>query len=219
MKLSHQQNIRLVIFDFDGTIADTSEGILDAYRYTLESMGVPVPDDSALRTLIGGALLKNFCNLLQCNEETAKEAVQIYRKRYSEVGIHKAELYPGIGDALARLKDKGLMIGMATLKAQVFAEKMLEEMGIRNRFDCVCGMDQKDTTNKPSLIQKCMRSCNCKESETVVIGDSNNDYEGAIKAGTHFIGVLYGFGFKMDESYAFPVVKSPDELMKSVLQI
>lgn len=208
MKNLHQQNMKykLIVFDFDGTIADTSDGILDAHIYALSFMNKSVPPNEELRRLIGGQLLKTYTNVFGFSEEQAKIAVKAYRKRYAEIGIKKAVLYPKFEDLLKYLKKKGYMIGVATLKAERFADEMLKEFEIRDYFDVVCGMDENDNADKASLVEKCILKCDASAKETVLIGDSMNDYNGAIQVGVNFIGVAYGFGFTPNGEYNFPKV-------------
>lgn len=213
MKLSHLQNMKLVIFDFDGTIADTSPGILDSHQFTLKVMGRNIPSKGELRNVIGGNLLKIYIDKFGFEEEKAREAIHIYRERYAEVGIHKATLYPGFKEMLAELKAEKYKIGIATLKAENFAKAMVQEMGITEYFDVVCGMDSNDGLDKASLILKCCELCGCHKEDAVLIGDSSNDYIGSQQAGVNFIGVTYGFGFKPDKEYEFITIDSPPELV------
>lgn len=214
MKYSRQQDTKLVIFDFDGTIADTSGGILDSHRFALAAMGREVPSEAELRGVIGGNLLKIYRERFGFAEPDAREAVRIYRERYADVGIHNAKLYPGFAEMVKELKNKGYKVGVATLKAEIFAKIMLKELGIAVYFDEVCGMDPNDGLDKAGLILKCCELCGCNREEAILVGDSNNDYIGAQQAGVKFIGVTYGFGFMPDETYDFKTVNSCSELME-----
>lgn len=218
MKSLHQQNMKykLVIFDFDGTIADTSPGILDSHRFALETMKHDIPSEKALREAIGGNLLQTYIMKFGFEEEKAREAVKIYRNRYSQVGIHMAVLYPGFESMLQKLKESGVMIGVATLKADRFAKVMLEELGISQYFDAVCGMDEYDKMTKSDLIKKCCGDCKISEADTVLIGDSNNDLHGAVEAGVEFVAVTYGFGFRKDEQYNFLSADSTAEVYQII---
>ena len=205
--------MKLVIFDFDGTIADTSPGILDSHQYALKGMGRIVPLEAELRKVIGGNLLKIYIEKFGFDEEQAREAVRIYRERYAEVGIHQATLYPGFKEMLVELKRKGYKIGIATLKEESFAKLMVQEMGIADFFDEICGMDSNDGLDKAGLIMKCCESCGCHKGEAILVGDSNNDWHGSQQAGVNFIGVTYGFGFKKEEKYEFTTIDKPMELI------
>lgn len=205
---------KLVIFDFDGTIADTSPGILDSHRFALSYMKKNIPSDSELRAVIGGHLLDTYIDRFGFTELKAREAVRVYRERYSEVGIHKAELYPEFEEMVKKLYEKGYLIGVATLKAEKFAEIMLKEMGIRKWFNTVCGMDEHDDLDKAGLIKKCCSLCGVNESDAILVGDSNNDLVGAQETGVDFIGVTYGFGFQKDQKYGFCTVDSVVDILR-----
>jgi phosphoglycolate phosphatase len=209
---------KLVIFDFDGTIADTSEGIMDSHRFALVHMGRKVPCDEELYSLIGGNLLNIYIDHFGFSDSDAREAVKIYRQRYAEIGIHKASLYHGFKELLICLKLEGMKVGIATLKAEVFAKKMVEELGIAELFDCICGMDSQDGLSKSGLVNKCVSECQCTVDDTVLVGDTIGDLNGAQEAGTSFIGVSYGFGFKKNIDYDFICCASSLELQKKLLR-
>lgn len=213
MKLSHLQNMKLVIFDFDGTIADTSSGIFDSHRFALNIIGRSIPSDDELRMVIGRNLLDTYINTFGLDEAYAREAVRIYRERYAEVGIHKATLYKGVKETLQGLKEQGYMIGVATLKAENFAKHMVQELNIGKYFDEICGMDTNDRFDKAGLVMKCCELCGCDNNEAILVGDSNNDLLGAQEADVGFVGVTYGFGFRKGEKHRFRTIDTPLELL------
>ena len=216
MSLSHLQSIKLVIFDFDGTIADTSEGIIDSHKYTLCTMGRSIPTTDYLRSLIGGNLYNTYLNEFAFEEKDAKEAVRIYRNYYAKVGIHKAKLYDGFADLLLNLKERDILTGVATLKADSFARIMLHEMRIDQYFDVVCGMDANDCLKKSDLILECLRKTGIEQKNAVLVGDSINDMIGAQDVGIRFIGALYGFGFNKNEKCDFPSINNPLEIEEMI---
>lgn len=211
---------KLILFDFDGTIADTSDGILDSHRYALRAMNHEIPPEKELKKLIGGNLLKIYSENFGFNEVNARDAIKIYRKRYADIGIHKAIIYPKFKELLLILKKKGVYTGVATLKAEKFAKQMLSEMEIEKYFDIVCGMDQKDSYDKAMLISRCIEKCGCDNSETLFVGDTMNDCIGAQTACVDFIGVSYGFGFKRDDnikSYnSLGIINNPIDLISFI---
>lgn len=221
MSLLQKRNMKskLIIFDFDGTIADTSLGILDSHKFALASMGRPVPEESELLKVIGGQLLKTYIDVFGFEEQSAVEAVRIYRKRYANVGINLANLYDGFEDLIMQLKNCGCYIGVATLKAERFAKEMLTKFNMLDKFDVICGMDERDSLTKEDLIEKCIEFCNVDKSQAILVGDSSNDWKGAQAAGIQFIGVTYGFGFKKDVEYNFDTVNSPREVYSAFQKI
>lgn len=209
---------KLVIFDFDGTIADTSEGIIDAYEYSLNVLGMEIPSKEALKGFIGGNLLGIYENIFGLDAHKAREALQIYRERYSKVGIYKAHLYPGIIRLMDALQRNGVRMAVATLKAEKFARIMLEEMGISGYFDCVFGMDEDDTRDKMTLLKMCCEYCRCESSECILVGDSESDYKGAKNYNMDFLGVTYGFGFSKIEEKRFKCVNDVYEIVDELAE-
>lgn len=185
---------KLVIFDLDGTLADTSEGIYNAHRYTAGEIGI-ILEENSLNGVIGGELLKIYKERFWLEDDAARKAVDIYRLWYQEKGIFQAEIYQGIIELLTNLKSKGTKLAVATLKREDFAKKMLEDMGIAPMFEYILGMDAADTLNKEKLLRKSVELCNVKIEESVLIGDSMSDAKGASACAMDFVGVTYGFGF------------------------
>lgn len=221
MNYLHQQNMKydLIIFDFDGTIADTSPGIIDSHKFALEQMNAMIPSDNELLKLIGGNLLNIYTNVFKFKDEDARLAIKIYRDRYSKVGIHMANLYPDFEKLLIDLKAHGIKIGVATLKAERFAITMLNELGIAKYFDAICGMDENDNLTKSKLIDKCCDLCNINKNRAILIGDSLNDYDGAMKSMVDFLGVTYGFGIKKGSIYSFDIADSCNEVLRYLIGI
>lgn len=199
---------KLVIFDFDGTIADTSLGIIDSHIYALNMMGKAIPSSDELKKIIGGNLLDTYKNNFNFDEDTAKVAVKIYRERYAAVGIHKAFPYAGIETFLKKLKECGCKIGLATLKADSFVRIMLNEINLINFFDYIYGVDLNDGQSKSQLLCECIKASNLNKKDCVLIGDSNNDLIGAKEAEIDFIAVTYGFGFSAEDNLKDAVLKT-----------
>lgn len=212
--------IKLVVFDMDGTLADTSEGIINSHRYAHQIMGKPIPNEEDLRAVIGGQLLKTYQDRFAFGEHDARLAVAHYRDYYRREGIYQAQLYPGIRELLHDLSDMKLYLAVATLKAEVFAKDMLKRMGVLDLFSVVRGMDKDDTLTKEQLIKDCMESLHIGKDDTVLVGDSIHDLQGARNAGVNFIGVDYGFGFSHSKTYTdFPVCHSTGDILLQIKKL
>ena len=203
---------KLIVFDMDGTLADTSPGILNSHRYAHEKMGRPQPATDVLRSVIGGPLLNSYETRFGFSDIQAREAVSHYRNYYAERGYLEAELYPGMKETLTKLRENGYSLGVATLKAERFVKTMLENMGIAECFDVIFGMDDADTRTKAQLIQMCMQTVGASSDATTMVGDSIHDLNGAQQVGVDFIGVTYGFGFCVNETAAGSFCNTPLEL-------
>ena len=190
---------KLAIFDLDGTLVDTSEGIYECYKYTLNKLGKKPPTHEDLNGVIGGSLLKSFQERFSLSKEEAALAVKVYREYYGIVGYKSSKLYDGIVDVLKYLKNNGYKIAVATLKAEHLAIALFSNLGILSCFDLVHGVDINDTLTKSDLISMCVSELNVTYEQSVLIGDSLNDYHGANSTGVDFIPVSYGFGFKPNQ--------------------
>ena len=125
-------------------------------------------------------------------------------------------MYPGMLDALRTLKRKGYKLGVATLKAEQFVKVMLKEMAVADLFDVIYGMDDQDTRTKSGLIELCMETAGISAEQTVLVGDSIHDQNGAIEQGVSFVGVSYGFGFGNQNVYSFPVCSTAKEIVDTI---
>ena len=110
---------KVILFDLDGTLTESGEGITKSVQYALERIGKPEPDLEKLKVFIGPPLMEMFMQYAQIDEATAKQAVEIYRERYSVTGIFENAVYPGIEDMLAQLEKKGYILAVASSKPEV----------------------------------------------------------------------------------------------------
>lgn len=186
-----------IIFDMDGTLLDTSEGIIKCYNYTARKMGVNELPNDRFRYIIGSPLLYGFQEHYGLDEDKAKVAVEIYRERYKEKGIYEACIYEGIEELLKWLKDNSFKVGIATLKLDSFAKKMIEHFNLGEYFQVIQGIDEKDHLTKSQMVNICLKELQVEDkSKAILIGDSLYDAIGAKESGIDFIGVTYGWGFK-----------------------
>ena len=211
---------KLIVFDMDGTLADTSPGIINSHRYAHDQMGRPQPDSEVLESVIGGPLLNTYISRFGFPEDQARLAVAHYRAYYAEKGLLEASLYPGMKEAIFQLKESGYYLAVATLKAECFVKRMLEAMQIATCFDAIFGMDNADTRTKSEIIQMCMKQVGVEAKETIMVGDSVHDLLGADQAGVDFVGVTYGFGFQNSEELKNrPSCKNPSELLCTIASL
>ena len=187
---------KCVLFDMDGTLVNSYEGIFHAYRWTMEQMGRDFGGDEFVRRAIGAPLIWVFENLCGMDHVVAERAAACYRIYYAEKGKLQASVYDGMEKTLRRLKEAGCFLGVATLKKDIFAKEMLDALGLLSYFDMVSGMDADDSLTKADLIRRCMQAAMSEKKETILVGDSAFDAAGAREAGIAFLAVTYGFGFQ-----------------------
>jgi len=191
---------QLVMFDLDGTLLDTSAGIIHCYNETARYFGAaPQVDSTCFQGIIGGPLKGGFEKLYGFDDTTAEAAVAHYRMLYQQKGMFMYEVYPGIAELLAALHEQGVRTAVATLKLEKFAKTMLREAGLS--FDAVFGEDGTGLS-KASLLKQAMAQLNTPPEQAVLVGDSVYDALGAQQAGVDFVAVTYGWGFANREDAA-----------------
>lgn len=211
-----------VIFDLDGTLLDTSEGISASVGFVIDALGLPRITPDVLRTFIGPPIQRSFARVFGMDKEGADMAANMFRDRYKEDDILLAIPYDGIFDTLAFLRDAGIRTAVATYKRQDYAEKILVHFGFDKAVDAICGSDAEGILTKSDIIENAIKKVGVTDRKRcVMVGDSDNDAEGAKGIGAPFIGVTYGFGFATKEDVdAFPnigVAKDTKDILRIVL--
>lgn len=209
-----------VLFDLDGTLSESGAGILYCVRKIFEETGRPLPDEKTLGTFIGPPM---YDSLVRCgfSHELAEEGVTIYKRHFVETGIRMQQVYQGIPELLAALKQNGLKLGVATTKYEPFALKIVAMLGLEPYFDFVGGATGgTERRTKGKVIRYCMEHLNAAPESTVMIGDTKYDAEGAKETGLDFIGCLYGYGTREEMEAFCPqavFVDSPDTIQRVIL--
>ena len=184
---------KLVIFDLDGTLLDTTEGVLNAVQYTISKCGLPQLSQECLRSFIGPPIQDSFSMAYGIDDpDRLQELAGIFRSRYKEHELYKAEPYDGIYETCEQLRDFGLMLAVATYKREDYAVDIMRHFGFDKYMAAIYGADHENKLKKADIIKKCV---SLTDGRAVMVGDTVNDSIGAKKAGIDFIGVLYGFGF------------------------
>ncbi|NLG93614.1 MAG: HAD hydrolase-like protein [Clostridiales bacterium] len=187
----------LILFDLDGTLTDSEPGITSCVKYSLEKMGLPVPSQQVLRKFIGPPLYYGYVNFCGMTPEQAEKASVYYREVYHKTGAFQNTPYPGIMELLEELKSAGATMAVATSKPDPIAYRVLDYFKLSPYFNYIaCPNESEHSGEKYVLLESCLKHCGVKAENAVMIGDTHFDIEGAQRAGTHFIGVLYGFGTK-----------------------
>ena len=188
---------RYVIFDFDGTVVDTGEGILKSLQYSFEQMGREVPDMSDLKRFIGPPIHYSFTHYYGVSEEEVGEYIKKYRERYTVKGIYECELYNGMISLIDSLKAEGVKVGIASSKPLRLIYNVADHLGITEKFDAVVGvrMDDSRHSTKTGLILEAMELLGAEDkNEVLMVGDRLYDIEGAKGADVKSCGVLWGYG-------------------------
>ena len=181
---------KYLLFDLDGTLTDSQEGITKSVSYALINLGVKdLPDDIKLR-FIGPPLKDSFAKYCGFDEETTKKAIALYRERYSTVGKFENRPYDGIPSLLKELKEAGRVLVIASSKPTGFVEDILEKFEIKDYFDIISGAD---------------------------LSGNKSEKEDVIKYALDVLGVEYHLDEEMRKRFTYETVIDPkdEELRKA----
>lgn len=203
-----------LVFDLDGTLIDSSSGILGTLRHTFEVMGFELLPD--MQKFIGPPLEWAFMEFVGVDRETAVKATQTYRKEYAVTGVLGVEVYDGIPECLKALRDAGHELHIATSKPEAFALRIFDNIGLRGYFTHICGAGLDGTrAKKAEVLEELFRRGGVEKPDAVtladwrMIGDRIYDVEGAAAFGMKSIGVTWGFGPVEEFAGAEAVAESP----------
>ena len=186
---------KCVIFDLDGTLTQSEEGIWNSVKYAAEKLGFPEPDAATLRKFIGPPLGYSFREYMGMDEAMADKAVETYRERYNVVGLFENRVFPGIRRLMRTLKQEGWYVGIATGKPQQTSERVVAPFGLDKFVDKLCGPTMGHKAEKVELISNALPEGWDAETDDIwMVGDRKFDVEGAIGVGVKSIGVGYGYG-------------------------
>lgn len=188
---------KLIIFDLDGTLLDTSEGILSSVKYTITKFKKYELTDTVLKTFVGPPIQTSFLHTYDIDNFEADRMADEFRNHYKNYDLLKAKPYAHISKVLEILRQKGIKLAVATYKRQDYAETIIQHFGFNKYIDVICGSDFEGKLSKSEIIVKAIKKSSVENYQNILmIGDTILDAEGASKVGIDFLGVNYGFGFK-----------------------
>ena len=187
---------KAILFDLDGTLTDSGEGIMNCAKLALEHYGLPIPSEAEMRTFVGPPLHDSFIRFGVPAEE-ADNAIKIYRSRYIPIGKFENEPYEGIREVLEKLKALGHTLYVATSKPESMSVEILEHFDLAKYFDIIGGapLDNSERGRKAAVIEDTLKRAGITDlSRCIMVGDRLHDIHGAHEVGMPVIGVLYGYG-------------------------
>lgn len=208
-----------ILFDFDGTVFDTVEGITKSVRYAINKLGLDAELDE-LRCFAGPPLVDKFMEVFGFDKAAAEQAVIDFRERYKPIGLYECRVFPGIKELIIKLRAAGKTVGLATSKPQELAEELLEREGMLDLFDVLFGSRHNVANNeKWQVVTWAMEECGAKPDRTILVGDTKYDVEGAHKVGIPCVGVRYGYAAEgeLEAAGAEYIVSDMSELEELLL--
>ncbi len=200
---------KCILFDLDGTLTDSGEGIINCAQLALEHFGLPIPTREELRVFVGPPLHETFIKF-GVPADKAEEAVAVYRSRYIPIGKFENAPYPGIRELLEALASHGHKLYVATSKPEGMSVDILEHFDLAKYFTRICGASMDTSrTNKDAVIAYLLEQTGRSEN-TIMVGDTAFDVLGAKAHGIPTIGVAWGYGLVADMERAGAVAIAHD---------
>jgi phosphoglycolate phosphatase len=218
-----------VIFDLDGTLVDPAGGITGGIAAALREMGLPVPDQATLDSMVGPKLSDSLGTIAKVPAGLVDEAIIRYRSHYVSTGIAASRLYPGVRELLEYFAAAGRPVAVATQKPQGLARVVLEHHGIAGFFASICGSSDDESTaaepgstvpsGKVEIVGAALLALGAQCA--VMVGDRHQDVAGALANGLDCVGVAWGFApdGELEGAGAVAVVYSTDELRKKIEEL
>lgn len=205
---------KTILFDLDGTLTDSGEGIINCATLALRHFGLPIPSYMDMRTFVGPPLRDSFIRF-GVPADQADVAIRVYRSRYIPTGMFENTPYPGIRELLEKLRAEGYTLCVATSKPEEMSVTILEKFDLAKYFHRICGASiDSSRSTKDAVIAYLLESSGAKE-DMVMVGDTKYDILGAKAHGIPAIGVGWGYGKveEMEEAGAVGIAETMDELI------
>ena len=201
-----------ILFDLDGTLTDSGEGIINCATFALEHFGLPVPDRTTMRQFVGPPLRDTFIKF-GVPADKAEEAIAVFRSRYIPIGKYENFPYPGIRELLERLKNEGHKLFVATSKPEEMSIDILTKFELAGFFERICGATYDGSRDeKAKVIAYLLQETGA--TDAVMVGDTAFDVLGAAEHGIPTIGVSWGYGevADMEKAGAKAIAYSMEQL-------
>ena len=183
-----------VFFDLDGTLTRSGDGIKRSAAHAIAQLGYPPLTEAQLDSFVGPPLLESFMRCCGMDEQTALEAVRLYRARFEDVGWRENAVYPGIAPLLRALRAAGKHVAIVTAKPERFAVRIAEYFGLAPYLNAIVGIAMGDHhADKAALIARALPE-GADRARAVMVGDRKFDVLGAKEAGVGSLAVGYGYG-------------------------
>lgn len=210
-----------VLFDLDGTIADSAPGITATLAWTLERLGVPVPPPAELVRWVGPPILDSFRDLAHLDPQQSARALELYRDRYLSEGALDSAIFPGMAELLEHVHAAGLPSSLATSKPETPARTMLNRFGVGAAVGLITGAsDDESRSRKADVVQEALLRLSAAGhdiSRPVMVGDRIHDVQGARERGVPTIFAAWGYGSPAEAVGAVAVARTPAELERMLL--
>jgi phosphoglycolate phosphatase len=213
---------RYILFDLDGTLTDSKEGIVNCLKYAIEKFGDPIPPEETLLSFIGPPLKHSF-GVLGYDEEKTELAIKAYRERYEPIGKYENKPVDGGVALCKKLKELGYQTAVASSKPRHMCTDICEKFGFAPYLDHIVGPSSHNNWTKSDVIREVLRLFGVDKDhlhEVLMVGDRMFDVHGAAECGIDCVGVEF-FGYaapgELKDAGAIAVVQTTEELEACIL--
>jgi phosphoglycolate phosphatase len=215
------KNYKLIIFDFDGTLVNSSPGIYNTANWTVKQLGLDeVEDVEQLNKFVGPPLKDCFKLTYNLDESLLDKACDLYRGKYEKSGQYEVEIFDGIENVLKQLKDKGYILAIATMKYREIVFSMLEHLDLVKYFEYIDGTNIEGTKYKAQILNEIVEHFNIDKKDSILIGDTYHDKDAAVEAKIDFLAVNYGFGYNKKTKVSkemIGIASTPKDILSYIL--
>ena len=182
----------LVLFDLDGTLTDSAEGVVASFRHALGELGAPVPEGDLASRIVGPPMHLTMADLVG---DRAGEAMTAYRADYTTRGWAMNRTFDGVPELLADLRSAGVRLAVATSKSEPIARRILEHFGLDGFFEVIAGASPDGVRSaKADVVAHALAQLTPLPTRVLMVGDRSHDVEGAAQHGIDTVVVDWGYG-------------------------
>lgn len=215
--------LQYILFDLDGTLTNSEEGIIKCVRYALDKLGREIPGEEDLLKFIGPPLVDSFRDIMGMTKEEEAHATAVYRERYNVTGLFENKVYDGMEELLRTLSKEGYHLAVATSKPQMPTEEILKHFHLDTYFEVIVGSSLDHTRDtKTAVMLEALKQLGVdsedKKKKALMIGDRKFDILGAKECGIASLGVYYGFApaNELEENGADYIVQQVPEILETI---
>ena len=216
---------KTIIFDLDGTLTDSKEGILKSLEFDIEAFGYDIPPYETQLLFLGPPIVDSLQQYCGMTIEQAEEVYKKFGERYGTIGKFETQLYPNIIDLLAKVKNEHYTVALATAKPEIYAREILDHFSITPYFDVIVGANHKEgLIHKKEILQKAIDLCGNPLTDDTgrrlvyMVGDRKYDVVSGNELGCISIGVTYGYGTEKEliEANAEYLCEDTDDIVMTL---
>ncbi len=213
-----------LFFDFDGTIADSEQGIVKSLKYAVKKMNLPELTHAQYLKFIGPSILSSLQKFFpELTDADRMQALKYYQDYYRSEGMFQLDVYPGIPEQLQLLNDQGYGVNIASAKPEDMIHEITDELKLSHYFNGRFGAtsDERTRVTKTAVLKYALQETHADNRDSVMIGDRDTDMLGGYNNHVKTLGGTYGFGDvpELLGAHADTIIEKPSEIQTGVVKL